>query len=508
MNKLIVFALFIGLALSGCISDLNLNPDTNFNYQGNWSAPLINVHLNLGNLAEKDSLATVDENGLVHIIFREDSIFFQNIYDFTEIPEQDPTSVNFSVGSPDISISTNLGTIGGAKMKSIKISSGKLFWKTTNPVSDTISIKLELLNSTVGTQPATFTITAQGMGETIGEIDIAGLTFDLTQGIPAYNNLGFKLGIIDDGGAPNGTNLDVELKYEDVRLGNAIGFFGERKVLVPSGSFNTNLSILQNISTGLYLADPRIKLYTHSNIGLPVEINADLIGVGKNGNAVNLGLAPFSFTGSPNLGTYATDTFYINTNTSNIDNFIAAVPSEIIYSGNIEMNPAGETTTDNFITQDGELTVGMEIDLPLELRTKNLTIEQTIYNIDFGVEEGDYDFVEELSIGFRIENGFPLEADLFFYFLDSTGVLIDSTDIQLFDPAQIDANGKVIAPAKSDRFFVFTQAEIQNILKSDDIKIRVVLNTSNNGTEVVKLLSDYYIDMILGVRAKVNYSVN
>lgn len=508
LKKLAYFSLVSGILLSSCVSDLNLDPDTDFTYQGNWSAPLINVHLNLGNLAQKDSFASVDENGLLHIIFRQDSIFTQNIYDFTQIPAQDPTSISIAVGSPETSINTNLGTIAGAKLKSIQIATGKLLWKATSPVSDTITLQLELLNTTIGNQPATFIIKAEGMGQTMGEIDIAGLTMDLTQGNPAYNNLGFKLGITTAGSAPNGTNVAIVLEYENISLGSAIGFFGERKVLVPSGNFNTNLSILQNLSAGLYLADPRIKLYSTSNIGLPVEIEADLIGIGKNGNFVNMELAPFNFSGAPNIGTYVTDTFYINKNTSNIDNFIAAVPNEIIYSGSIIMNPAGETSTDNFITQDGELIVGMEIDLPLELKTKNLTIEQTLYDIDFGVDKNDVDFVEELSIGFRIENGFPLEADLYFYFLDSTGTLIDSTNIELFDPAQVDASGKVIAPAKSDRFFNFTKGDIQNILKSDDIKIKVVLNTSNNGTQVVKLLAEYYIDMILGVRVKLNYSLN
>ena len=150
------------------------------------------------------------------------------------------------------------------------------------------------------------------------------------------------------------------------------------------------------------------------------------------------------------------------------------------------------------------MNIGMEIDLPLELKTKDLTIEQTIYNIDFGVEEGNEDFVEELTLGFKVENGFPLDADIYAFFQDSTGAILDSAVLEIFDAAQVNGDGQVIAPAQSERFLTFSQAQIDNILASDDIRIRVVLNTSNGGNQVVKMLTDYYIDLIVGVRVKLD----
>ncbi len=363
------------------------------------------------------------------------------------------------------------------------------------------------MNTTINGSPVEFEVIAQGLGETTGEIDIAGLVMDLTQGSPAYNNIGFELGITDAGSAPNGTGIDIELQYEDLRLGEAVGFFGERKINFPSGQLNTQLSLLDNLSSGLYLADPRVKLFATSNIGLPLAIKADMIGVGKTGSGVDLDLDTLKANGSPAMGTFVTDTFTISTANSNIDNFIASVPGQIIYSGSVAINPDGETAIDNFVTEDGLIDVGLEIDLPLELKTKDLTIEQTIYNIDFGVDEEDVDFVEELSVGFRVENGFPLDADIFVYFQDSTGVVLDSNSIQIFDAAQVDGNGQVTAPAKSDRYLTFSNSQISNLLKADDVRIKVVLNTSNGGNQVVKLLTSYYIDLIVGARAKLNYNL-
>jgi len=501
-KKLLVFAFGAGLLSTSCLKDLNLDPDTEFTYSGHWAAPIAKVHLNLGDLVIDDSLVYADPDGLVHIIYRNDSLFSQSVYEFTEVPEQEPVTTSFDVSTPPIAISTTLGTFGGAKMQSIKIEEGNLHWTLSSPVSAPIGIALKVLNTTIGGTPFIINISTSGQGQTTGTINVAGLFMDMTQGTPAYNNIGFELTVTNAGGAPNGTDVDLELRFEDLRLGEAIGYFGQRLVNVPSGSISTSLGVLSNIAEGLYLADPKIKLTTKSNIGLPLRLSPDLVAVGNSGSTVSLGLTPFMFAGSSSLGTYNVQDFTIDIGNSNISNFIASVPENIIFSCHVEMNPNGEPAT-NFVTSDGEVTVGLEVDLPLALTTNNLTIEQTLYDIDFGVDQNEYDFVEELSLGFRIENGFPLDADLFFYFLDEDGIKLDSAVIDLFDAATVDADGKVITPAKSDRFLNFTQEKIQNILRSNDIEIKVVLNTGNSG-QVVKMLTDYYIDVTFGARVKIN----
>jgi hypothetical protein len=78
----------------------------------------------------------------------------------------------------------------------------------------------------------------------------------------------------------------------------------------------------------------------------------------------------------------------------------------------------------------------------------------------------------------------------------------------LFDAATVDAQGNVIAPAKHDRFLNFDRSEIKNILKSDNIRVKVILNTTDNGNQVVRLLTSYYIDVRVGVKTKLNYKLN
>ena len=314
-----------------------------FSYQGNWQAPIVNARLNLGNLVEQDSLATADADGLVHIIYREDSVYGLSIYDYTSIPEQDPQEATIKVGDPSFAINTNLGTFGGAKMDTIQIATGKLKWSTNvNGVSvnDTVTISLQILNTTIGGVPIDFDLKAGGVGLTEGEIDLNNMIMDLTQGTPAYNNIGFEIGLDSaQTTAPNGTEIDVVIQFEDLQIDRAVGFFGTRQINFPSGNLNTSLSLLENLSEGLYLANPQVKLYATSNVGLPLAIDADMVGVGKNGSPVDLALDTLNYYGPATKGAFATDTFEINTNNSNIDNFIAAIPEQIVYSGSVIMNP-------------------------------------------------------------------------------------------------------------------------------------------------------------------------
>ena len=496
----------LGLLLSGCLSDLNLNPDTDFVYQGHWAVPIVNTRINLGNLVANDSNAYADPDGLVHILYRQDSVYSQNVYDYTAVPEQAPTEADVVVGMPDVSVITNLGTFGGAKLKTMEIATGKLHWEMDCPVPGPVSVQLELLYTDINGVPAIFTLTSNGQGVTTGNFDVSGLEVDLTQGNPAYNNLGFKLSMVNSAGAPNGTNIKVKLRYEDLAVEAATGYFGQRKINFPSGLFQTNLSVLDNLAAGLYLANPKVKLFVKSNLGLPVEIAPDMLGISA-GTSIDLGLAPITISAAPSQGVTVYDTIVIDKNNSQIDQFISLVPKEIMYSGNATLNPAGEPTTDNFVTRDGRVDVGVEIDLPLELSTQDLIIEQTIYNIDFGVEDGNTDFVENLQLGFRATNAFPLDADVTVYFQDISGAILDSAFVEIFDAAPVDANGRVNGTSKGDRFLNFTREQIKTILKSDDIRIRIVLNTTGGGNQVVRLYTENYIDMIVGAKVKLNYNL-
>jgi hypothetical protein len=493
--------------LTSCLQDLNLDPDTNLVYQGQWAVPVINTRINLGNLANDQSWAYADPDGLVHIIYREDSLFSQSVFDYTQVPAQAPTLATAEVGLPPVTIETSLGTLAGAKLKSLAVASGNLRWKASTTHSGPLTAQLELLHTSLNGAPAVFQIGVPGAGSASGSIDIAGLNIDLTQGSPAWNNLGFKVTLINTGNTPMGTQMDLELEYEDLAIDQAVGYFGQRKINLPSGVVQTSLGVLDNLAQGLYLADPRVKLFVTTNLGLPLEISPQLIGISGGGQSVDLGLNDLSLSGALVPGQLTTDTLAVGTQNSQIANFISLVPKEILYSGSVLINPNGEGGSDNFVDQDGFMTIGAEFDLPLELSTQDLVIDRTIYNVDLGIDEAQTEFLDRLKMGFRVTNAFPLDADVTVFFQDSTGAVLDSAFVEIFDPAPVNAQGRVIGVSQGDRYLEFSKEKIKAVIDADDIRIRVVLNTPGNGGQIIRLYTENYIDLQMGVEFKMNYKL-
>lgn len=425
------------MLFTGCIKDMNFNPDNTFYYKGDWSAVVVNGKIELKNLVLNNDIISADPDGLLRIVFRQDSVFTQNVYDYTQIPDQTPFSVKIILGSPEFETGTNLGTFGGAKLKNIKISSGSLIWEAINPTAQTVDLTLEIINTEINGDPLIVSIPCKP-GLSQNTVSLEGLNFDLSQGIGNldYNNLLFKLSVLSKvAEASKGAEIDLSLSLSDLYINGASGYFGQYNVELPNGNMDSDFGILSNIAEGLYLANPSFKLITKSNIGLPVTFTPEIKGINKTFKVVPLNAEPFVFAGTSNAGDIYTYAFELNPQNSNLANFLANVPREIVYSGNVLLNPEGETDKDNFIDQDGFIVMGVEAELPLELKTKNLVLEETFKDLDLGIDDDELDFVEALSLGFSIKNGFPLDADVYTYFIDEYNKVIDSAYFAMFEAA-------------------------------------------------------------------------
>ena len=203
-------------------------------------------------------------------------------------------------------------------------------------------------------------------------------------------------------------------------------------------------------------------------------------------------------------GDWDTANYILDRNTSNIVDFIANIPESIVYAGELVVNPDGKGPIDNFIQNDGKMYIGLKLDLPLELRTQDMLLEQDIYDIDFGVSDEDADMVEKLVLHFKVTNGFPFDADLKMIFRDSVQTALDSVEVSLLTSASVNAQGRVTSPTISRSEIAFDKDKIDNLLKSRQITLRVLLNSYNNGQDIVKIYTDYDINVALGLETKLN----
>lgn len=491
--------------LTGCMPDIDTDKFNDLSYNGEWGVPLVNTRVSLSDVLADDSLFTIDPDGGLRIIYETDSLAGFSIDDFAEIPQQAPIETQVPLDIPSLSISSGLGTLGGAKFKELVIRDGILSFTVDNPEANPVELGVTINNASIGGQVFSVNLVCPPGVSTTSQ-SVAGLELDLSNGGTTINYLSFDIAVVNNGGAAAGATVDLSLGYQDLKAGRAVGYFGQRSVAVPSGSFELGVQAFENFLNGLYLADPTLELIVASNVGLPLQLAVDLDGINTAGHVEPLGLSAINIPGPSVIGTYDTTRVVIDNTTSNIVDFIANVPNQIIYSGEGIMNPQGETSVDNFITADGEMQLGLRMDLPLALRTKNLIFEQELADLDFGGISEQSESVESLTLRFHVENEFPFDADLKLDFYQN-GILTDSVNLDLFDAAPVDANGRSTGYMVTTEETELTQLKIQRLLGAEKMVMTIRLNTTNEGNTTVKIYEDYDILVRLGIKAKLNYDL-
>jgi hypothetical protein len=117
---------------------------------------------------------------------------------------------------------------------------------------------------------------------------------------------------------------------------------------------------------------------------------------------------------------------------------------------------------------------------------------------------------EEVVLRAVITNEFPLDGDIQMLFLSDDYTVLDSLigkegDGNFMKAAKTDANGITTRDGASVKATDFTlnKATLSKLGSSTQIILRVNISSGNNGTEVMKILSTYNMNVKLGVIAKV-----
>lgn len=501
--KIVYGILGLSIIATACMPDWDLDKFDDIKYEADWSAPIFKTQVSIENIVIEDSNFTVDPDGGIRIIYEQDSIAAFGIADFTEIPTQSPTQVDLALDIPTISVATSLGTIGGAQFHSVELDSGFITLNFNNSTSFSPQIQLTFDNGELNGSVFTINHTIVP-GVTSTSIDISGLLLDMTNNNTTSNYLSITFGIISNDGAPTGTMIPLEMLFEGLKIRSASGYFGDRLINIPSGSFKLGLSGIEKFINGLYLDNPTIDLVFASNIGIPLGLNMDLDGINSVGNLEPLGLPSYLIPGPSSQGVFDTTHIVVDRNNSNIVDFIANVPSNILYSGSLKMNPNG--SAQNFVTSDGQVNLGLKLDLPLELRTQNLVFEQDINDFSIDLGEEQIDPFKALNLKFKVDNGFPFDASMKLVFIDKdTKLRSDSVEFNLFESAPVDASGRVTESRVSYEEVDLDTEKINHLLNANKLKLYLTLNTFNNGTQTVKLYTDYTIQVRMAAGVSVNY---
>jgi len=401
----------------------------------------------------------------------------------------------------------------------IELITANIDYTLTSHLAENIEVVITLPTSLSGTDTTRFVIPLGASGTRSELLSLDNTVNDFsTDPAQPYNSIPFKYGLSvkpSGGGMVNFDLTDsVVLAYtiSDIDFSYVEGYFGQHSFDVDEDSIDLGLGELEDHISGTFtLTNPIVNINFSNSIGVPVSFDLNLIGSNSAGetqglNASTMNIAyPADRDNSPDISTIS-----FNKDNTDIVELIEMRPGEINYSGGATVNPPGKQGWDNFVTGESNVVAGLEIEIPLEFRANNFTLQDTIENplkAEDSEEDGDFsvDDIEFASLHLFVNNGFPLEIGFKIQLYDSVaGQVLSTLDVPvLFPAAPVDGNGIVTGPTEDTTSIVITGEFLENLEIADELIVRGSLNTTNSGA--VKILTTYTLEFKLGVSTKVSY---
>lgn len=330
------------------------------------------------------------------------------------------------------------------------------------------------------------------------------------------NNLGFYVDARVYGDQNPGAGpfpLKISVSQDQLAYRALFGQIKTRTMALLSDTIR--ISFFENgLGGNFHINDPRIGIYFANSFGIPIAITLDPLkghsdlnppyDVQLSGSGLPV---PFNLN-SPTIaqiGQKVSSSIVLNKQNSNIDDFINLLPQKVIYGVEGTINPSG-ATPGNFVLDTSSFTVDIELEIPLEGYASGFSLGDTI---EFSFDE-DLEMVEWILFRVNAESTFPVEASIQVVFLDSLFNVLDS----LFDQSTVIVPGAIPGPPPGYKPLSPTYRSFD--IKADSAKLRKLsgisrymllagrINTAGGGNQVVRIYSDNYLKLDIGVQGKLN----
>jgi hypothetical protein len=248
-------------------------------------------------------------------------------------------------------------------------------------------------------------------------------------------------------------------------------------------------------------ANPQINFNVANSFGVPVEANIErFIAYNSDGDSIELAMDaevnPYRFA-YPTLAEYGVvknSTWAINSDNTNISDFMAFMPNSIQYNMKAISNPDGPSAAYNFVSDSSKMDIDIEFILPVWFRADfalNDTVEFDMADI------GEYsDKIKQANVFLTVNNGLPIDIELQVYYLDSLFNHVDT----LFRPNQqplieagvLDNNNIVQYPGTKTTLIQYTGDEIKDLETVRHIIVSAGLKTAQFDSDIDVKFFDYY----------------
>jgi len=393
---------------------------------------------------------------------------------------------------------------GDTKVWEILFAGGELQYHMQSNLNLTLNILLQLSSADVdGEVPENiFDLPANSFYE--NSWSLANMRVDFTQDTSQpYNRMPIFLKLMvepttgmvafDSSDKVIATFAAKEMVAESVK-----GNMGKHLYPIDEDTIQLDLSFFDNISGQIVFDDPALKLSYENGFGIPLVAHTSFYGVNPvTGSHVDLGIDSVVFNYPETEGAVVADSLLFDKTISNIVNFLAERPDNMVFSGDYETNWNNDTV--NFFTRTSSLFVNSEIRVPLVFSTSSLVFSDTV---NFMAGQADIP-VGSGALHLNVVNGLPFDLAISLLVPDSvTGEIIDQVDFEIIKSAVVDSEGKVILPTESNVTTVFSESFIQNMSRANTLMLSAKTVTAEGGSIPVGLYSDYKLSLAISFEAK------
>jgi transcription antitermination factor NusG len=295
----------------------------------------------------------------------------------------------------------------------------------------------------------------------------------------------------------------IDMKPSDFSKGTVV-----KTAPIDPTIFDLNINdVLSRITGDFLIVSPTVKFSYTNSFTDSVKINLKAAGH-RGGKKVDLSLKPFGLV-KPNIPSQQTVTtsYSIDKTNSNLPQLVSLPPDTITFSGNVILTATFKGTDTENASVPAHVTGSLEIDIPLELRITNLQFSDTTDNFlkdNKSDNPGNPENFQYLKVIFSAKNGFPLGVAVKMALYDSASHSIKNTvnATGLLSPAPADSNGKSTGIAETSTTIEFNRDFFSSVNKADKIIFIFTMNTTGNGSQNVKIYSDYRINFTAAMVVK------
>ena len=479
---------------------------------------------------DQDTIVNDPSTGLITIVYKKDNLYNYSVRGLFQSP-------SISVAPETITLTNLINTLGGG-LKALTPLDGMTVpfpaFSFPSIVAEYNLVQISEFNSVTfknGSMNITLDnklkvpITIEGsLYDVINNRKIKDFSFkniapngtstDLTNlaGVQISNKIEFRMSTFNSpGSGSSAVKIDLNdffklsFSLSNYDFQSLTGDFGKKYINIDPAQFDMNVNLLNKLNGSLKLTDPKLKLVFNNPVGMPGLLNVGFRASNKSGTTVTLikNSGYFEIPVPTSIDKPATGSIVFDKNNSNIIDFIALPPSgKIWYQGQVSFNQLQPVTMDNpnFIDLDKTFSVGLEMELPLQLQTSNLAFTDTS-----AITGSNFDKIETADLVLNATNGIPLDIDMQLLFVDtlSKNQYGTSKKSKVLSAAQVSATG-VITTTQSMQTFSLDKTEMENLRKANGIVFLGTISSPAAGTALAPIKSDSKIELTVVIKSKVN----